>query len=119
MGRYAVIEDNKVTNIIEAAGPDVLPGVVLMEAPDWTAIGDVLVDGELPGAPPEPEPDPETERLARIAQIEADLHNIDLASIRPLRAIDNGSDSPVDHQKLIELEEKAAALRAELAALYV
>ena len=55
MGRYAVIENNQVINIIEAAGPEALPGVVLMEAPDWTAIGDLLVDGRLPAAP-EPEP---------------------------------------------------------------
>jgi hypothetical protein len=55
MGRYAVIEKGIVTNIIEAEGPDALPGEALLEAHDWTAIGDVLIGGDLP---PAPEPDP-------------------------------------------------------------
>ena len=55
MGQYAVIEKGVVTNIIEASGPDALPGKTLLEAYDWTAIGDVLIGGKLP---PAPTPDP-------------------------------------------------------------
>ena len=63
---------------------------------------------------PESKPDPDAERLARLTEIKTELAAIDLASIRPLRAVDNGSDSIGDHQRLIELERKAAALRAEM-----
>ena len=63
---------------------------------------------------PESKPDPDAERLARLAEIKTELAAIDLASIRPLRAVDNGSDSVGDHQRLIELEKKAAVLRAEM-----
>jgi hypothetical protein len=53
----------------------------------------------------------------RRAEIMAELAALDLASIRPLRAIDNGTDTTADHQKLIDLEARAAALRAELGGL--
>ena len=56
--RYAVIENNTVTNIIEASGPNVLPGVTLIEALPTTIIGDVLVLGKLPPPTPKPQPDP-------------------------------------------------------------
>jgi len=46
-------------------------------------------------------------------RILAELKQIDLASIRPLRAIESHNDTPEDHAKLIKLEEEAVALRAE------
>lgn len=53
--RYAVIENNSVTNIIEAERADALPDLTLMAALDFTAIGDVLVNGALPDkTPPAP-----------------------------------------------------------------
>lgn len=53
--RYAIIENNTVTNIIEAEGPEALPGVTLLAALPTTDIGDVLIDGVLP-LPPIPDP---------------------------------------------------------------
>jgi hypothetical protein len=64
--------------------------------------------------PPEvPEPDPEAERLARIMAIKSELRELDLASIRPLRAIENGADAAEDHARLVEIRKQAEALRAE------
>ena len=45
------------------------------------------------------------------------LTEIDAASARPLRAILVGSATDDDRARLVELDEQAAALRAELAAL--
>ena len=67
--------------------------------------------------PPPPEPTPEELRAAQIAQIKAALVTIDLASIRPLRAIADESDMPEDHEKISELDSQATTLRDELAAL--
>ena len=74
--RYAVIENNVVTNIIEADSADALPGITLIEALQYTAIGDVLTNGALPDNTP-PEPDP-AEVLA--ATKEAALVQIDTAA---------------------------------------
>lgn len=49
--------------------------------------------------------------------IMAELARIDAASARPLRAILVGSATAADRLRLTELDEQAAALRAELAAL--
>lgn len=46
---YALIENNRVTNLITAAGPDSLPGFLLLPAAPHTAIGDALINGKLPG----------------------------------------------------------------------
>lgn len=53
----------------------------------------------------------------RRAEILAELAAIDAASARPLRAILVGSATDEDRARLTELDEQAAALRAELAAL--
>lgn len=53
----------------------------------------------------------------RRGEILADLERIDAASARPLRAILVGSATDADRARLTELDNQAAALRAELAAL--
>lgn len=53
----------------------------------------------------------------RRAGILAELAAIDAASARPLRAILVGSATEEDRARLTELDEQAAALRAELATL--
>ena len=60
---------------------------------------------------PAPGPD------VQIAKIKAELDRLDLASIRPLRAISNGTDIDSDHQKLVEVEARVAELRVELVEL--
>lgn len=54
---------------------------------------------------------------ARRAELLAGLAAIDAASARPLRAILVGSATDLDRMRLTELDEQAAALRAELVAL--
>ena len=65
--------------------------------------------------PPEvSEPDPEAERQARIAAIRVELRELDMASIRPLRAIENGADVVEDHARLVDIRKQTEALRAEM-----
>jgi hypothetical protein len=49
------------------------------------------------------------------AEIIARLAEIDIASIRPLRAIADGTATDFDREKLAALEAEAEALRGELA----
>ena len=53
----------------------------------------------------------------RAAQITARLDRIDTESVRPLRAIYNGTATTSDTDKLLSLETEAGALRADLASL--
>lgn len=62
--------------------------------------------GEIPVSPEE-----------RRAELLGELGAIDAASARPLRAILVGSATDEDRARLTELDEQAAALRLELAAL--
>lgn len=58
-----------------------------------------------------------TPEQLRRAELLAELAAIDAASARPLRAILVGSATDADRVRLTELDEQAAALRAELAGL--
>ena len=60
---------------------------------------------------------PEEEKQLRIAEIKSRLLEIDLESVRPLRAKAYGTATPEDDAKLAALEQEAGALRAELAGL--
>ena len=53
----------------------------------------------------------------RLDEIAARLDAIDLASVRPLRAIAQGIATAFDHEKLASLEAEAEQLREERAAL--
>jgi hypothetical protein len=64
-----------------------------------------------------PPPTPEQIAEQRRAEILARLNEIDAASIRPLRAIAEGTAVEADHAKLAELDAEAAELRTELAGL--
>jgi 2-keto-3-deoxy-galactonokinase len=81
------------------------------EAPDSVVCGMVREeDGTFSAPPVDPAP-------ARLAEIDAELHAIDAASARPIRAllVDPGSQS--DKNKLLDLEARVADLRAERARL--
>lgn len=60
-----------------------------------------------------PEPTEEEKRQVRIVSIDARLDEIDRESIRPLRAIADGSATGSDKAKLAALEQEAAARREE------
>ena len=65
--------------------------------------------------PPEPT---QKEKDAQLkTQILARLKEIDLASVRPLRAMANGEAAQEDKDKLTELDAEAQTLRTELAIL--
>lgn len=66
-------------------------------------------NGEIIGANPLP--------LDRQSQIYDELSALDMAAVRPLRAVVAGTATDEDKQKLKQLEQKAEALRAELAEL--
>lgn len=50
----------------------------------------------------------------KISEIQYRFNNINLESVRPMRAIYAGTDTPDDHAKLEQLENEAIALRKEL-----
>ena len=77
---YALIENNRVTNLITAAGPDSLPGFLLLPAAPHTGIGDVLLDGQLPG------PKVQTLEQARAAKLAEVLHAYQ-AAFAPIEAV--------------------------------
>lgn len=54
---------------------------------------------------------------ARISEIDARLSEIDLQSLRPLRAIANGTQTDIDIHTLNTLDEEAITLRTERATL--
>ena len=60
---------------------------------------------------------PAPSREERVAAIKADLDRLDRASIRPLRAIENRTNTPDDDARLMDIDQQAASLRAELANL--
>ena len=62
-------------------------------------------------------PTPEEEKQLWIAEIKSRLLEIDLESVRPLRAKAYGTATPEEDEKLAALEQEAEALRAELAGL--
>ena len=64
-----------------------------------------------------PEPSPEEQKQLRIEEIKSRLLEIDLESVRPLRAKAYGTATPADDERLAALEQEAEALRAELAGL--
>ena len=64
-----------------------------------------------------PEPSPEEQKQLRIEEIKSRLSQIDLESVRPLRAKAYGTATPEDDATLAALEQEAGALRVELAGL--
>lgn len=84
----------------------------------WIEISAGISSGELTVIPEphmeEPEADPEAERLARIEAVKLKLIDLDLASIRPLREINNGTDTQEDHDRLAAINEHVVILRKEL-----
>lgn len=78
--------------------------------------GDFFV-GALPDSAAPKEPTPAQLYEQRRNEILGALNQIDAASARPLRAILVGSATEEDRARLTALDDQAAALRAELAAL--
>ena len=60
---------------------------------------------------------PEEQKQVRMAEIKSRLLEIDLESVRPLRAKVSSTSTPEDDATLAALEQEAGALRVELAGL--
>ena len=75
-----------------------------------------VVNGTLVLVEP-PQPTPEETQQQRLNEIATRLTEIDLLSIRPLRALADNTASEFDRTKLAALETEAAALREERAVL--
>jgi hypothetical protein len=78
MGRFAIITDGRVSNLIVADSADALPGVTLIEAEGDTAIGDIYQDGVFS----KPAPDRRAEIAAEIGAIKAFLAATDWILIK-------------------------------------
>lgn len=76
---------------------------ILMPKPTWEALEEAWVALSNAAAVKE-----------RLSAIDARLAELDAASMRPLRAIVDGSATDFDKNKLKELESQAEALRQEL-----
>jgi hypothetical protein len=78
---------------------------------------DITDFGPLPEGWSEEWVDPRTLEEIRLAEIDARLAEIDMESVRPLRAQSAGDATEYDTNKLAALENEAASLRTERAAL--
>lgn len=77
---------------------------------DYAVYMEWIAEGNAP-EPADPPPNPRKEEIrARLAQI-------DLDSVRPLRAVASGASTQFDRDKLVALDVEAAKLRMELGAL--
>ena len=114
---YAVVIDNKFTGIVYAEITD--------NVRDWcNEMSALLIKVDAPpvNVDTEDNPDygsPTSDQLnqQRISDIKSELQRLDLESVRPLRAINAGTDTAEDRDKLTELDAEAEVLRQKLAAL--
>jgi len=63
---------------------------------------------------PEPEKTQAEKDAERVSEIKSELQRLDSESVRPLRAINAGTDTAEDRDKLAELDSQAEVLRKEL-----
>lgn len=89
--------------------------------PDGSVCEITEIEGQVPeeGCLNKPEPTEAEKIQQRIIEIQQELVNNDLASVRPLRAKVAGTATEADEVRLSELEEQAQKLRVELAVLLV
>lgn len=117
--RYARIEDNTVMELF-STDKDIStlfhPDLVWVQCEDASVQTGYLYDSISGVFSPKPV-DPNIEKNARIVTIMAELDDIDLKSVRSLRAKLAGTATAEDDRILNELEARAAVLRAELATL--
>ena len=60
-----------------------------------------------------PEPTPEENARTRMAQIDAEIRELEQKAIRPMLAIETGTDEPHDHERKNELVNQIIDLRCE------
>jgi hypothetical protein len=116
---YAVITDNKVTNIIVAESADVIPGLTLVPAEN-AAIGDLYQNGEFI----KPEPDRKEVIQAEISAIKTFLTATDWILVKiaefEILGLDSAALKTEYHDTLTERNskrERMNELESELAGL--
>lgn len=80
--------------------------------PSWPAGLTALTDDEISLL--EEKRKNEEAATIQLSSISARLAEIDLLTLRPLRAVSAGTDTKADHDKLAALEAEAVQLRGEL-----
>lgn len=117
--RYARIEDGCVAEFY-STDVDITtvfhPSLVWVPCEDITVQAGYVYDGATKTFSPKPV-DPAVEKALRAAAIRTELDDLDLRSVRPLRAKIAGTATAEDERILSELEARASALRIELASL--
>jgi len=111
---YAVVIDNKFTGVVYSEITD--------NVRDWCdEMGALLIKVDAPpvnvGTEDDPDygsPTPEQLNQQRISEIKSELQRLDSESVRPLRAINAGTDTEEDRDKLTGLDAQAEELRKEL-----
>lgn len=117
--RYARIENNTVAEFYTTELPiyNIFHAdLVWVQCEDMSVQTGYLYDSISGVFSPKPV-DPNIEKNARIVAIRAELDDIDLKSVRSLRAKLAGTATAEDDRILNEIEARAAVLRAELATL--
>lgn len=104
---YALIKNNEVIQI----QPYKETGFVKV---DDSVVCGMIKNGD---AFENPQPSQEQIKQLRIAQIQSRLNQIDMESVRPIRAIQKGVGTEFDTQKLDSLENEAETLRSEIRTL--
>ena len=107
--KSAIIKDGVVVNVIKGK----IAGSV--ECPDECSVGWLYENEEFIAPDPTPDPQPTLDELREA--ILTKLAAIDAESVRPLRAINAGTDTAEDRDKLAELDVQAEVLRKELEGL--
>jgi len=102
--KYALVENGMVKQI----QPNIQDGFIEVE--NSIICGMVTSDNITFTVPPQSQ---ESVDAQRISEIDGRLNAIDIESVRPLRAINNGTATADDTDKLTELDAEAEALRVE------
>ena len=106
--KYALIENG----IVKQVQPYTQVGFV--EVPDYVCYG-MVDNGD--GTFTVSDKDPVALAEKRVAEIYTRLSEIDVESVRPIRAVTAGTATAFDTDKLAALDTEAEALRLELASL--
>ncbi len=119
MNIQSLSEGNEFFKVTYEGGDSLYLGKAQIDSDERFEEIKALIDsGEYqPFVPMSPE---EIEKLSnekRVFEIDKRLVEIDLESVRPLRAIQNATQKTADTDKLSELDTEAAQLRAERAGL--
>lgn len=92
-------------------------GVYPPEAAMWCNINGAMITKVENGYEIVAIPESEDQNNIRIAEIEAELSDLDNQSVRPLRAILSNNGTEEDKEKLASIEKQVEELRTELKTL--